>query len=255
MAASVEEGRSLLSTYERLRSDTMQTQAELPRYCVAENYRFEQAMRRGRELVSQHCGKLIAVDLTAHVAFQPGNLYESTEWRREAQHQGGNILDSGVHYVAGLKTVIGLVDGEIKRVGANVSKRSEHLAKADTLIGFIEFANVAASICLSMATKEASFQMRIAGVNGVVRICRGKREEKSGYWIYKEFPELPEKETRPEFYTFCGVDDEIEAFIDECQGVKKWPELSPRNAFDDVACMESFFKASDSHTIVDVPKI
>lgn len=87
---------------------------------------------------------------------------------------------------------LGLDEHGAARVGAYASKRGEHSAKVDALIGFIEYTNAAASICLSRPAKESSFQMRVTGGNGVVRICRSKKEEKSGYWIHKEFPDLPE---------------------------------------------------------------
>jgi predicted dehydrogenase len=103
-------------------------------YCVAENFRCERAVVAAGELVTSGAlGTLIGAELVAHVVMKEGSKY-AKGWRMVSDvtqsHIAGQILDGGVHYVAGLRVVCG---SDIKRVSALARKHTAHLPDIDSV--------------------------------------------------------------------------------------------------------------------------
>jgi len=66
------------------------------------------------------------------IRFKYSNLLV-TEWRRNPTHQGGYILDGGVHYIATLRTLLAAQPGnEIARVSAFTGLVQPYLPPVDT---------------------------------------------------------------------------------------------------------------------------
>lgn len=92
-------------------------------WSVAENYRYLNSFDHAREQV-QKLGRVLGfrVKMFAHV--QPGSKYcgrtmtmvsllrltdeKENEWRKSPTHQGGFLLDGGVHFTASIGLLIGL---------------------------------------------------------------------------------------------------------------------------------------------------
>jgi predicted dehydrogenase len=77
---------------------------------VAEDYAHEPGILRAGELVQSGNGPLGPVlfyecKIVSHI--ESGNRLHATEWRRYPEHQGGFILDGGVHVAAALRVVLG----------------------------------------------------------------------------------------------------------------------------------------------------
>ncbi|TPX16464.1 uncharacterized protein E0L32_003758 [Thyridium curvatum] len=61
--------------------------------------------------------------------YQP---WPDTEWRNQPTHQGGFLLDGGVHYMAGLRDLLASQPrNEIARVSAFTIQLQEHLPPVD----------------------------------------------------------------------------------------------------------------------------
>lgn len=67
-----------------------------------------------------------------------GNKYYETSWRKEPQHQGGFLLDGGVHFTAALRLVLGV---PVQTVCAFSRLNKEMLAPIDTIHATLKLAD------------------------------------------------------------------------------------------------------------------
>ncbi|MGE5598943.1 MAG: Gfo/Idh/MocA family protein [Bacteroidota bacterium] len=92
--------------------------AELPRLynipiMIAENYRYEEEINKLRELVrTERAGKAVYF-IHNYVSGFPVDMRRDTfaavEWRQHPDYPGGDILDAGVHPLAGLRHIFGAI--------------------------------------------------------------------------------------------------------------------------------------------------
>lgn len=62
------------------------------------------------------------------------HLFAETEWRKKPTHQGGYLLDGGVHYMAGLRQLLESQSGNhIVRLSAFTNQLRDYLPPADTI--------------------------------------------------------------------------------------------------------------------------
>jgi len=52
-----------------------------------------------------------------------------TEWRKDPKHQGGFVLDGGIHSIAGLRLLMNGAGEEITRVSAFTNQLQKHLVR------------------------------------------------------------------------------------------------------------------------------
>lgn len=137
-APSIAACRSLFDDYCRL--------DDPPFWAVAENWRFKSTTRILEQIVgSGRIGNVYLADFQFITNSSP-SFYLG--WRGSPDYPGGHLLDSGVHFVALLRQLV----GEIDRVSATVSLRRPHLPPADSVTAMMTFANGA----------EGSFQLSFA---------------------------------------------------------------------------------------------
>jgi predicted dehydrogenase len=135
-APSVAKCMDLLSYYGQL--------SRRPFCAVAENWRFKNTTLIVKQIVkSGRIGRLYLANFQFIACAPPG-----PSWRGAPDYPGGHLLDSGVHFVALLREVV----GEVERVSATVSQRRMHLPPADSVTAVMTFANGA----------EGSFQLSFA---------------------------------------------------------------------------------------------
>jgi predicted dehydrogenase len=106
---------------------------DLPVWAVAENWRFKKTTQMVEEdvVASGVLGEIRFADFT-YLSFQkPDNL----RWRGSPRYSGGYKLDSGVHFIALLRKVV----GEIAEVSASVSQRVAYLPPADRATAILSF--------------------------------------------------------------------------------------------------------------------
>jgi predicted dehydrogenase len=155
-APIVSDGVELLNFYSSLENP--------PLWAVAENWRFKNTTKIIEKIVTSGAiGKIHFADFQ-HMTFAgPENL----GWRGSPDYPGGFLLDSGVHFVALLRKVV----GEVERVSATVSQRLAHLPPADSVTAVLSFAGGAEGCFrLSFAAREAGRQpgLSLIGSEGAV---------------------------------------------------------------------------------------
>lgn len=104
-----------------------------PTWCVAENFRYLASYDHARkELASlgrvvSFYGKILSLQK------KEGKWY-NTEWRKNPTHQGGFLLDGGVHDMAAIRLLLEAQPGnEVSEVSAFTSQIQEHLPPVDTV--------------------------------------------------------------------------------------------------------------------------
>ena len=155
-APSMATGNALMELYARLERP--------PLWAVAENWRFKKTVKIVETIVREGAiGEIQFADFT-YLAFQrPNNL----GWRGSPKYPGGFLLDSGVHFVALLRKLV----GEVEKVSASVSQRLPYLPPADSVTAILSFAGGAeGAYRLSFAAPSAIGDqgLRLTGTKGTL---------------------------------------------------------------------------------------
>ena len=124
-APSVARGIELMEHHARLERPVL--------WAVAENWRFKKTTKMVEEIVASGAlGEIRFADFT-YLSFQkPDNL----GWRASPDYEGGHTLNSGVHFIALLRKIV----GEIEEVSASVSQRVPYLPPPDSVTAILSFA-------------------------------------------------------------------------------------------------------------------
>ena len=155
-APSVATGIELMEHHARLERPAL--------WAVAENWRFKKTTKIVEDIVaSGTLGAIRFADFT-YLSFQkPDNL----GWRGSPGYAGGHILDSGVHFIALLRKIV----GEIEEVSASVSQRVQYLPPADSVTAILSFGSGAeGAYRLSFAAPSTAGDqgLRLTGAKGTL---------------------------------------------------------------------------------------
>ncbi|XP_061367306.1 dehydrogenase FPY6 isoform X4 [Gastrolobium bilobum] len=104
-------------------------------WSVAENYRFEPALLECKKLIAD-IGKMMSVQVIVEGSMNSSNPYFSSSWRRN--FTGGFILDMGVHFIAGLRMLVGC---EVVSVSAMTSHVDLTLPPPDNISSVFHLEN------------------------------------------------------------------------------------------------------------------
>lgn len=121
----------------------------------------------------------------------PGDKYFETSWRKKPNHQGGFLLDGGVHFVAGLRKIL---PSKIAQISAFTRLNREYLPPVDTIHATLKLEDGATGLFgVSFACKERKFEIEMIGEEGsitgqlgygpesVVILKKGRKEEKRSF--------------------------------------------------------------------------
>lgn len=198
-AASVSELETALSHYKTLNS--------APIWAVAENYRFEPAFLEGKKLMAE-IGEVINIHVVIEGSMNSLNPYFSSTWRRD--YPGGFILDMGVHYVSGLRMLVGC---EITSVAALTSHVDQSLPAPDHISSIIQMENGSSGVfVMVVSSRSPKVLWRIVGLKGTLQIERGVKDGKHGYNVVLY---SPDGHIKSWFHPFCGVTDELKTFLSD----------------------------------------
>ncbi|KAF4985289.1 hypothetical protein FDECE_16662 [Fusarium decemcellulare] len=101
-------------------------------WCVAENWRFLESYKYAAEHIKS-LGRVLTFYGKQHSLVVPEGKFYQTEWRKNPTHQGGFLLDGGVHYIAGIRQLLAAQDGnQITQVSAFTTLLRDYLPPVDT---------------------------------------------------------------------------------------------------------------------------
>ena len=98
------------------------------------------------------------------------NPFQETEWRKTPEHQGGFLLDGGIHRIAGLRFLLG-PENTINTVSAHTALLQHHLAPVDTVDAVLKTnSGATGTLSISFGTSFIGKEWAIACDEGTVVI-------------------------------------------------------------------------------------
>ncbi|KAJ7947515.1 NAD-dependent dihydrogenase, Gfo/Idh/MocA family [Quillaja saponaria] len=178
-----------------------------PIWSVAENYRFEPAFLECKNLIAD-IGNMMSVQVIVEGSMNSSNPYFSSSWRRN--FTGGFILDMGVHFIAGLRMLVGC---EVVSVSAMTSHVDLTLPPPDNISSVFQLENGCSGVfVMVVSSKSPKIIWRVVGLNGTLQVERGNHEGRHGYQV--SFYGI-DGQSKSSFFPFSGVTDELKAFIND----------------------------------------
>ncbi|CRG89476.1 hypothetical protein PISL3812_06512 [Talaromyces islandicus] len=228
VAENVKEAEELIQWY--------RSEVKGPTWAIAENWRFLASYKFAAEQIKT-LGKITGFQGRHHSCVPLNWKFNLTEWRRNPTHQGGYILDGGVHHMAGLRLLLGSQPGnEIARVSAFTSQIQEYLPPVDT-----------ADVILR--TK--------SGITGVYQISRGTTLRANEWtiacekgWIQIQVDKVTisrdgQEEVRTVPNERTGVPPEIRAWGESLVSGTVRPEQEPEAALADLELIELMLRSGE----------
>ncbi|KAL8290202.1 hypothetical protein RQP46_003141 [Phenoliferia psychrophenolica] len=196
---------------------------------ILENFVHEAAYVEARDLVANNdIGKLAFFSYSVCFHVDPeSNRFYKTEWRTKPSHQGGFLLDGGVHHSAALHLALPSAPTEIS---AFASLNKELLAPADTLHSIIKTADGAVGtfeISFASSPTHVREELVLVGETGHVKVTAtsdGARQ--AGFTV--ELNGATKKQSM--FFEANGVEKAIECFVDALQGTASADALTRASA-------------------------
>jgi predicted dehydrogenase len=228
---------------------------------VAENYRFLDTYSYASQEV-QKMGKILGFKVEMATFVKPGdkyfgmqrlcvnpyimlgfvlNIIVETDWRKNPTHQGGFLLDGGVHFVAGIRGLLGS-SAAPKSISAYTALLQPHLPPVDTVYSiWLTRSGVLGTFSMSFGTTFSGLTFNVACEKGVVTIS-GKTvtlKETGKQPIEKHFPEQG-----------SGVKPEVAAWAESLVAGKPDSRQSPEEALADLEILEKMLNSDSKSEIL-----
>lgn len=167
VAESVQEAEELILWY---RSEIVNAT-----WAVAENFRFLNSFDFAAEQIKS-LGRIVGFQGRNQGFIEKDWKFNLTEWRRNPTHQGGYILDGGVHYIATLRTLLAAQPGnEIARVSAFTGLVQPYLPPVDTADAILRTrSGVTGTFQIWRGTSVKADEWTVACENGSVTVLFDK---------------------------------------------------------------------------------
>ncbi|KAK4049663.1 hypothetical protein OIV83_003938 [Microbotryomycetes sp. JL201] len=234
-------------------------------WIVAEQFPYSPLLNKARDLIAAgKIGTPLSFDFTSFHYIPAQSQYHATSWRTNPEHQGGFILDGGVHFTAGLRHIL---PHPITHVTATTALVSEHLPPVDTCNALFETSEptLKGTMTLSVGipgTSKAMYTVR--GTRGILEASF------RGQITIQTLPDGVEHANpgqRPNEITveapFPAVNQEFEAFSEALtEGIdsESWTMVQqrsgPRATLRDLAIIEAALKSGDNDSVkVDLKEL
>ncbi|KAI5476177.1 hypothetical protein MNV49_000338 [Pseudohyphozyma bogoriensis] len=186
---------------------------------VLENYVHESGILGARKLLKEGAiGKIRF--FTYNVAFfvDQTNRFYQTEWRKVATHDGGFLLDGGVHHSATLRLTL---PSPVVQISGFATLVNDFLAPHDTVQSVMKCADGALGTYeLSFGSSKTNVReiLHVTGSQGhlrLVSISDGARSSGYAVEVYTESGDTPS--SRSEFES-DGVENAVKYFVDSING-------------------------------------
>ena len=164
-----------------------------------------------------------------------------TEWRKKPDHQGGFLLDGGVHFVAATRALLG-ESAKPTALSAYTTLLQEHLLPVDTVNSIWHTkSGVSGTFSISFGTTLSGSEYTVACEKGSVTVVRSKvtvreGEENENKFTVKDFPDRSN-----------GVEAEVKAWAESIATGKPNPSQSPEQALADLEILEKMLKSGQGH--------
>jgi len=175
-------------------------------------------------------GKTLGFRLRMQTLVEGGKYFE-TEWRKAPTHQGGFILDGGVHFVAGLRLLLG-PENPLVSISANTFQAQEHLPPVDTVDATAKAKNGATgTISISFGTTHQGREYTVACQQGIVSVSG------SQVTVGEETKDIEDEGS--------GVKPEVRAWGEALAAGKANERQYPEEALADLELIEAMLKSGE----------
>ncbi|PKY06157.1 glucose-fructose oxidoreductase [Aspergillus campestris IBT 28561] len=247
IAKDIAEATTLLQWY---RSSGVSQRAN---WSVAENWRYWKSLNYARDQLAA-LGRIHQLRVQVNMDCRPGfymwSFFEGSTWRRHPEHQGGTLLDCGVHFAASLRHL--LRSDRVTRIAAFASAASDKLPPLDTLDAIFQTeAGTQGVFQLSLTSNLHGTGWEIVGDNGSISVmdATGTVENTTVTTRFKD----RDPEVRPIPIEGLGVPDEV---LDwgKALATGEWNDRQrPEEALADLELMELMFQSSAEQGMPKVP--
>ena len=218
-------------------------------WAVAENFRYLNSFDHAQQEV-QKLGRVLGFRVRLYGNVQAGSKYYGmliirirdgiplliqieTEWRKTPTHQGGFLLDGGVHFTAGIRLLLGSKD-KITRLSAFTNQLQKHLPPVDSVDATMKTATG------STGTFQVSFGTTLTGSEWTVG-CEGGSVSVSGSTITTNIDGKEEKtEVKDER---SGVPPEVRKWGEALAAGKTNERQNPEEALADLELVSLIFSS------------
>ncbi|KAK6584104.1 hypothetical protein PZA11_003834 [Diplocarpon coronariae] len=233
IAGDIKRAEHLIDFY---RSDKVQRGAT---WAVAENFRFLDSFIFGREEVKK-LGRVLGFSVKQAGCVKPGGKYIETTWRKKPDHQGGFLLDGGVHFVAGTRLLLG-EDAKPTALSAYTHLLRAYLPPVDTVDSIWQTkSGITGTISISFGTTLSGSEYTVACEKGSVTVLPRKKvivrqgEEGENHFTETEFKEEGN-----------GVKQEVRAWAQSLVDGTPLPAQSPEEALIDLEILEKMLRSGE----------
>ncbi|KAK3291201.1 oxidoreductase-like protein [Chaetomium fimeti] len=227
IAGDIDGAKQLIASYEGLGGAA-------PLWGVAENWRYLESLCYAAEKVREIGGELVTFKLQKYGSMKPDNKYFNTAWRKTPEHQGGFLLDGGVHFVAGLRFLLAAAGQEIKQLVGFSGLLDEKLIPVDTVhAAAITQDRKSGTIVISFGTEfKSGTELEIVTTKGVVS------------WNPVEVKTVTSQgEEKKEFASSSGVTPEVAAFAEAITAGKISDLQSTQEALKDLEILQRLLES------------
>ncbi|KFY35329.1 hypothetical protein V494_06008 [Pseudogymnoascus sp. VKM F-4513 (FW-928)] len=209
---------------------------------VAENFRFLEAFQYASREIEKLGGVLgFRVKVFQHV--KAGTKYFETDWRKTPSHQGGFILDGGVHFTAGTRLLLG-PQNRPTSLAAYTALLQPHLPPIDTVNSIWQTAKgISGTVQISFGTSLSGDDYTVACYNGSVTVSRDTVHVRTG----------EEKDGNVSTKVFVGggsgVKAEVKAWAEGLEAGKENDLQSPAAALADLELLEAMLKSGEGEGV------
>ncbi|KAI1611110.1 glucose-fructose oxidoreductase [Exophiala viscosa] len=196
---------------------------------VAENVRYTASFLHAAEAVKPK-GRQLTFRCRMQTLVEGGKYYE-TSWRKVPTHQGGFLLDGGVHFTAALRLMLGK-DNPLVSLSAHSALLQEHLPPVDTVEATAKSKSGAVgTISISFGTTAKGSEWTVGCEKGFVSVSR------KGVTIDDKLEEIEDEKT--------GVPPEVRAWGEALAAGTVNELQSPEEALADLELIEAMLRSGE----------
>ncbi|TGJ79586.1 hypothetical protein E0Z10_g9180 [Xylaria hypoxylon] len=231
IAKDLDTAIKLIEYYKKVSIETKATLA------IAENFRFMKGWTYAAEEIKK-LGRVTGFVVRLNSMMQTDNKYYNTPWRTKPEHQGGFLLDGGVHYTAAIRTLLG-EDDAVADVIALTSLVTSHLPPKDTINAILQTkSGVLGSYIHSVGTTMQAFDFHVACEHGYVKAGSDKVVTVCGLGADAKTEEKT-------FEKSFGVKEEVQAWAEALISGEPHPDQTPELALGDLELLEKMLTSGD----------
>lgn len=241
LAKDVETGKELIDWYHS-NIDTKKLN-----FSIAEQFRYLAAYAHGAKKI-KNFGKILQLKVRMHTCIQPGMKYFETEWRKKPEYQGGFLLDGGVHFIAGIRSLLSRSGEKVKSLSAFTSQLQDYLPPVDTVDSTWKLSNGSTgTFSVSFGTSFSGAEWSVACEGGTVSIDRTivKSKPTGGEEVTEDIKDEVEADTTGAHVPISSVATEVFAWAKSLKTGQWDSRQTAEEALADLEILEAMLTSGE----------